>query len=50
VVLNPSRGHLNYYFLAAWEQEPGGIKTEQEFIAYLDSSIQKLDQPLIISL
>jgi hypothetical protein len=50
VVLKPTDGLLHYYFLAAWEQEPGGIKTAEEFTEYLNSSLQKLNKPLKISL
>jgi hypothetical protein len=50
VVLRPVSGQLNYYFLAAWEQEPGGIQTQEEFAEYLNSSVQKLNKPLKISL
>jgi hypothetical protein len=47
-VLKPVDGHLNYHFLAAWEQEPGGIKTEQQFKDYLKETIWKLNHPLKI--
>lgn len=35
VVLKPSENKLTYYFLAAWEQETGGIKSKHEFVDYL---------------
>ena len=50
VVLKPVSGKLTYYFLAAWEQEPGGIKTLADFTDYLNSSVQKLNKPLKINL
>lgn len=31
-----------YYFLAAWEQEPNGITSEEEFMSDLDSKLNKL--------
>lgn len=40
---------LSYYFLAAWEQEPGGISSQEEFKKYLDQEIVKLSNPLKIS-
>ena len=46
VVLRPDNNNtLTYYFLAAWEQEPGGIKTEEAFRAYLDNTIKSLSAP-----
>ncbi len=43
IVLNPSDNSLEYYFLGAWEQEPGGIKSRKEFIAYLNSLCGQLN-------
>ncbi|MEP6262214.1 MAG: DUF4861 family protein [Gillisia sp.] len=34
---------VTYYFLAAWEQEPNGIKTSQSFFSDLDSKLQTLE-------
>lgn len=36
VVLKPNQNQLTYYFAAAWEQEPQGIKTMNEFKEYLE--------------
>ena len=36
VLLNPKDGSLEYRFGAAWGQEPGGIATEAEFLAYVE--------------
>jgi hypothetical protein len=44
VELNPSGQELEYYFVAAWEGEPGGITNEAEFIAYLAELSQNLAQ------
>jgi|GEM_PF-93039 len=41
-VLNDNGGEVDYYFLAAWEHELEGIKTEKEFIAYLDREVARL--------
>lgn len=41
-VMKDKGGELEYYFLAAWEHELDGIKTEAEFKAYLDREIQRL--------
>jgi hypothetical protein len=48
VVLKPENGRLTYYFLAAWEQEPNGIKTAEEFEAYLNQAVAELNAPLVI--
>ena len=41
-VMKDKGGELEYYFLAAWEHELDGIKTEADFKAYLDREIQRL--------
>jgi len=46
VVLNPERNNLTYYFLAAWEQEEGGIKDEASFRTYLDEQVEELSHPV----
>lgn len=48
VVLRPAGGRVTYHFLAAWEQEPGGIKTRAEFVAYLEEMLQRLDHPIVL--
>ncbi|MEW6507662.1 MAG: DUF4861 domain-containing protein [Bacteroidota bacterium] len=48
--LNPENSSLTYYFCAAWVQEPGGIKTEKEFLNFLEGQINSLNNPLIIEL
>lgn len=48
VKLKPAKGKLEYYFCAAWEQEPGGIKTQEEFDKYLASVVEELNNPLTI--
>ncbi|MFQ6113537.1 MAG: DUF4861 family protein, partial [bacterium] len=46
VLLKPENGRLTYYFLAAWEQEPNGIRTQEKFLEYLNQSIKKLNNPI----
>jgi hypothetical protein len=48
-VLDPSRGKLQYYFLAAWEQEPEGITSESQFKDYLQNISKELSQPVKIT-
>lgn len=49
VVLRPGDGRLTYYFGAAWQAEPGGIKNEKEFREYLEKTVAELDNPIEIS-
>ena len=46
VTLRPQGGILQYYFAAAWQQEPNGIQSLEEFRAYLESIVAKLDHPV----
>jgi hypothetical protein len=48
VVLKPYQNHVTYYFLAAWEQEPEGIKSMQAFQDYLDQTIKAINTPLVV--
>ncbi len=48
VVLKPEDGSLTYYFLAAWEKEPDGIKTKEGFVDYLNETVQKLDHSIMV--
>jgi hypothetical protein len=50
VILKPQNGNLTYYFLAAWEQEKEGIKSEDEFILYMEKIIGELDSPLSVEI
>ncbi len=50
VLLKPIRGKLTYYFLAAWEGEQDGIKNISEFRDYLNETIEKLNNPVIVKL
>lgn len=44
VVFKPSNKTLTYYFLGAWEQELNGIKTEEAFIADLNTKLETLNK------
>lgn len=44
-VMKPSAEMVEYYFLAAWESEPGGIKSKEEFVAYLERELERLAMP-----
>ncbi|MGA7160209.1 MAG: DUF4861 domain-containing protein [Bacteroidota bacterium] len=48
VVLRPHEGQLKYYFAAAWQQEQNGITTIDEFRSYLESVIEKLNNPILV--
>lgn len=50
VVLNSENNSLNYYFAAAWEKEPGGIKNIGEFKKYLDDQSALLSSPVEINI
>jgi len=41
-VMNTNGGDLDYYFVAVWDQEINGLKTEAEFKAYLDQEVERL--------
>ena len=48
IVLNVPEGELDYYFLAAWQQEKP--MSEEEFIGYLNDQIDILNNPISISI
>lgn len=48
VILKPENNSLTYYFLAAWEQEPNGIRSEDEFVKYLEEIVLTLNVALVI--
>ena len=45
-VMRPGDGKLEYYFGAAWVQEPGGITSKDAFVDYLEKEAEKLTMPL----
>ena len=42
VIFNETAEPITYYFLAAWEQEPGGITTKEAFLSELDEHLNAL--------
>lgn len=48
VVLKSTMGAVSYYFLAAWEKEPNGITTREEFVDYLEEVVTRLNNPIEI--
>ena len=44
VIFKPTSGVITYYFLGAWEQEPNGIKTEEDFISDLNLKLRLLNE------
>lgn len=46
VKLKPNKGKLEYYFCAAWEHEPDGIKSQSEFEKYLQDVVDELNNPV----
>lgn len=44
VVFKPVDTTVDFYFMAAWEQEPNGLKTEKEFLDDIDAKLDKLDK------
>lgn len=49
VKLKPYSGHLEYYFLAAWELEPNGITDKESFMDYLERTAEDLANPVTVS-
>ncbi|APZ45409.1 DUF4861 domain-containing protein [Polaribacter reichenbachii] len=43
IEFKPTTESIVFYFLAAWEQEPNGIKTENEFLIYLNEKLSELN-------
>lgn len=43
LVFEPTTKEISFYFLGAWEQEVNGIKTEAEFLAYLEELLNELN-------
>ncbi len=49
IMLKTENGNVNFYFLAAWEQEPGGIVSQKQFEQYLEQEIMRLNNPVQVS-
>lgn len=50
VVLKPNGGKVEYRFLAAWEKEPGGITSKEQFVQYLEETVARLNAPVDVRL
>jgi len=49
VVFNSAdKDYIDYYFLGAWELEPDGITTKQQFIQYLDKLVADMNKPVVL--
>ncbi len=48
VVFKPAK-KVKYYFAAAWQKEPDGIKNQDEFNAYLKNTSLKLSNPILVT-
>ncbi|MEX1381762.1 DUF4861 family protein [Lutibacter sp.] len=44
LLFKPTTSEISFYFLGAWEQEKDGIKTEAEFLSYLDEKLDELNK------
>ena len=49
-VLKPTGRKLTYYFTAVWEKEMNGIRSQEEFVKYIDNIISELSFPIKIKL
>lgn len=43
LIFKPATKAISFYFLGAWEQEKDGIKTEADFLNYLDEKLNELN-------
>lgn len=50
VTLNPEGESVDYYFLAAWEKEPNGITSEEDFLTYLEKTAKELANPVNVTI
>jgi hypothetical protein len=44
LVFKPTTKATSFYFLGAWEQEPNGIKSKEDFVKYLDEKLEVLNK------
>lgn len=44
VQFKPSTKKITFYFLGAWEKEQNGIRTEADFLKYLDENLDRLNK------
>jgi hypothetical protein len=45
LVLKPANNMASWLFGAAWELEPDGIKTKEDFVKYLEDELARLNKP-----
>jgi uncharacterized membrane protein len=50
VVLKPVDNTIKYYFAACWEKEKNGIKTQRDFLMFLNETIEALNNPIMVGL
>jgi hypothetical protein len=50
VVVMTASAPLTYYFLGAWVQEGGGVTNQADFATYLQSTVQELDSPVVVTI
>ncbi|MDR3611540.1 MAG: DUF4861 family protein [Ignavibacteriaceae bacterium] len=50
VLLKPLGNCVKYFFAAAWEKEKNGVKTQKSFLQFLNSTIEALNNPIIVAL
>jgi hypothetical protein len=50
IVLKPVNNQAKYYFAAAWEKEKNGIKNQEDFKFFLKSTIESLNNPIVVEL
>lgn len=43
IIFKPSNTAVTFYFMGAWEKEKAGLKSQEEFIAYLNSKLALLN-------
>lgn len=43
LVFKPTTAPITYYFSAVWTQEKDGIKSQEEFVSYLDATLAELN-------
>jgi hypothetical protein len=48
ILLKPDQNKLTYYFAAAWEKEPGGVKNLYDFMEYLEQTVILLCNPPLV--
>ena len=44
LVFKPTTKATSFYFLGAWEQQPNGIKSQEEFVKYLNEKLEVLNK------